>query len=99
MSTRLIHQRCWHHPSREAVARCPECRRYYCRECVTEHQGRMVCAECVARDPSSRAAAKGLGLPALLAATVGGLMFAWLIFYYLGAMLARIPSDFFGGPT
>jgi len=36
---------------------------------------------------------------ALLVAAVGGLLLAWLVFYYLGAMLARIPSDFFGGPT
>ena len=45
----LIHRRCLHHPAREAVALCPECRRFYCRECVTEHTGRMICAGCVAR--------------------------------------------------
>ena len=38
----LIHRRCLHHPAREAVALCPECRRFYCRECVTEHAGRMI---------------------------------------------------------
>jgi hypothetical protein len=35
--TALVHQRCWHHADREAVVRCPECRRYYCRECAIEH--------------------------------------------------------------
>ncbi len=44
----LIDQRCWHHPTREAVVRCPGCSRFYCRECVVEHLGRMMCSDCVA---------------------------------------------------
>jgi hypothetical protein len=92
----LIHERCWHHREREAAVRCPECRRFYCRECVTEHQGRMVCAACVA-SLAGRAALSARGLPRLawIAASAGGLLLAWAIFYYLGAMLAGIPSDFF----
>ena len=43
----LAHQRCFHHSLREAVARCPECRQFYCRECVTEHDDRMFCAACL----------------------------------------------------
>jgi hypothetical protein len=90
--TTLIHQRCWHHGDREAVVRCPACRRFYCRECVIEHQGRMICAACVNRD-SQIAAGSG---PALWAALgVCGLLLAWVVFYYLGTALARVPSDFF----
>ncbi|MCI0613826.1 rhomboid family protein, partial [bacterium] len=37
-------QRCFFHSQREAVVRCPECGRYYCRECVTEHLDRLLCA-------------------------------------------------------
>jgi hypothetical protein len=95
----LVEQRCWHHPAREAVVRCPECKRFYCRECVTEHLGRMICASCVAQ--ASRA-----GLPtgrlrnlAWTGLAFGGFLLAWLIFYYVGVILARIPSDFFGGPA
>ena len=40
---------CKIHPAREAVARCPECSSYYCRECITEHEFRMVCASCLAK--------------------------------------------------
>ena len=29
----LLYQRCFNHVLREAVARCPECLRYFCREC------------------------------------------------------------------
>ena len=79
--------------------RCPECHRYYCRECVIEHQGRMICGECVARTGVANSTPMALAPSALLVAAVGGLLLAWLVFYYLGAMLARIPSDFFGGPT
>ena len=43
----LTHQRCFHHSHREAVARCPECRQFYCRECVTEHDYRVICATCL----------------------------------------------------
>jgi ANCHR-like B-box zinc-binding protein len=96
----LIYQRCRHHPAREAVVRCPECRRFYCRECATEHRGRMMCAGCVARlaDQPGRKRHR-LGGVLWTASALGGLLLAWLLFYYLGVTLARIPSDFFGGPA
>jgi uncharacterized paraquat-inducible protein A len=40
---------CVNHPSREASARCPECKRYFCRECTTEHDSRILCASCLNR--------------------------------------------------
>src|ERR1043166_5979979 len=43
----LLQQRCLNHSFREAVARCPECKRYFCRECVTEHDDRLICAACL----------------------------------------------------
>jgi hypothetical protein len=95
----LIHRRCLHHPGREAVALCPECRRFYCRECVTEHAGRMICAGCVAR-LASVGGAPARSAPAVWwALALGGLLLAWLVFYYFGMSLARIPSSFHGGPA
>jgi hypothetical protein len=97
--TALIHQRCWNHASREAAARCPVCTRFYCRECVTEHQGRMICAGCVAASskmPGATVHAAGIRWTLL---SVAGVLLAWMIFYYLGALLARIPSDFFDKPA
>jgi len=90
----LIDQRCWHHPAREAVARCPQCARFYCRECVVEHLGRMICADCVGRQLSAAAAGRFHAARWSLLACAGFLL-AWLIFYYAGTMLARVPSDFF----
>jgi hypothetical protein len=96
--TPLIHQRCWNHGAREAVVRCPECARFYCRECVTEHRGRMMCASCVAAFAAVPVAPRS-NVMAWAAFAVGGILLAWLIFYYLGAMLTRIPADFFDKPA
>jgi hypothetical protein len=81
-----IHQRCWNHESREAVCRCPECTRSYCRECVTEHDGRLLCASCLvirSRKPASRRAGLRRLLPAGM--LVGGILLAWVVFFGAGA--------------
>src|SRR2546429_9979935 len=49
MTSNLIHQRCFNHALREAAARCPECGHFYCRECITEHEDRVICANCLAK--------------------------------------------------
>jgi uncharacterized paraquat-inducible protein A len=80
-----IHQRCWNHESREAVCRCPECGRSFCRECVTEHQARLLCAAClarVARQAESPSLARRRALPAAL--LLGGILLAWLLFFGAG---------------
>jgi hypothetical protein len=50
--------RCRNHADREAVARCPECGNFFCRECIVEHEGRMICTGCLAailaRNPKGR---------------------------------------------
>ena len=92
----LLLQRCFHHLDREAAARCPSCQRFYCRECVTEHDGRMICANCVARLQAPQSVERS-GSTMWAVMSLGGLLLAWLIFYYLGMGLARIPSAFHGG--
>ena len=89
----LIHQRCWHHADHEAVVRCPECRRFYCRECVVEHRGLMICASCVER--AGESSADGSRTALWLTFGACGFLLAWVVFYYLGMALARVPSDFF----
>jgi hypothetical protein len=79
--TAAIHQRCWNHESREAVCRCPECGRSFCRECVTEHQSRLLCAACLTRLAQKAAPASAMRqvVPAALLAI--GLVLGWLIFF------------------
>jgi hypothetical protein len=92
----LFYQRCVIHQDREAAVRCPECSRFYCRECVTEHLGRMVCAHCVAQSKAGPAIRRS-SLAVWGALSLTGFLFAWLVFYYLGMGLARIPASFHGG--
>jgi len=94
----LSHQRCFNHAAREAVARCPECRQHFCRECVTEHDDRVICAACLkklARTPL-------LQRPALAGwvragQCVLGIILAWFFFHLVAESLLRLPTDFHEG--
>jgi hypothetical protein len=84
--------------------RCPSCHRFFCRECATEHEGRLLCTQCLAKITAAMTAGnrrtgarKFIGLAGWVAAALSGFLFAWLMFYYLGAALARTPFDFHTG--
>ena len=95
----LKHQRCHLHRDREAVARCPECNRYYCRECITEHEDRMLCATCLGRIPDSRNTTRFQQLYWLIPFLQlgGGLLLLWVVFYYIGNFLSLLPTAFHEG--
>src|SRR5262249_32676582 len=40
---------CLFHPLREAAARCPHCGGTFCRECVTDEEGKLACPPCLRR--------------------------------------------------
>lgn len=93
----LAAQRCLHHHSREAVARCLECSRFFCRECITEHDERVVCANCLLAltrpaEPVRSRGLLGALMPWLYA--LSGLLVAWMSFYFVGRTLLAIPSTF-----
>ncbi len=94
----LAQQRCFHHARREAVARCPQCSRFFCRECVTEHENRLLCASCLQKlaEPGARGRNR-LRVLATAAQCVVGFMVLWLYFYGMGRMLLRLPSSFHEG--
>jgi hypothetical protein len=54
----------------------------------------MICADCVARAATAPVADQFATVRWSLFAAAGFLL-AWLVFYYLGVMLARVPSTFF----
>ena len=94
----LIHQRCFHHSLREAVARCPECRQFYCRECITEHEDRVICATCLKKITAKPEQKRAVFAWALLLVQFSlGLSVIWLLFYLCGATLLSIPSSFHEG--
>jgi len=94
----LIHQRCFNHATREAVARCPECSQFFCRECITEHDDRVICAACLkklARVPLLKRPAFARVLQ--LGQCLLGVFAAWFFFYLIGSALAGLPTSFHEG--
>lgn len=93
----LSAQRCLNHLDREAVARCPECTRFFCRECVVEHEDRIICATCLARltaAPAETKKARRMVAVLPVARGVLGVFAAWLVFYVIGRLLLEVPDDF-----
>jgi hypothetical protein len=89
----LSQQRCLNHDLREAVARCPECTQFFCRECITEHDDRILCAGCLRRS-AERKTARGISRAPLwrVGQVALGLVLAWLFFFICGQLLISIPS-------
>lgn len=94
----IAQRRCFHHPVREAAVMCPECKKNFCRECVTEHDDRMLCAQCLQ---------KLLATPLIkrfrprylkrAGQCLLGFLVVWLFFYYLGEALLSVPTSFHEG--
>lgn len=94
----LTSNRCFNHPGREAIALCASCGRHYCRECVTEHKGRMTCSFCLQQMSEKKEIRRNrLLLPVRGVETAAGLFLLWLILYYLGRLLILLPSSFHEG--
>jgi hypothetical protein len=90
----IAQERCSNHAFREAVARCPECGRTFCRECISEHDDRVICAFCLKR--LSKKAVRRYRLVGLvrLVQILMGVLLLWSSFYLLGKALLTIPSSF-----
>ncbi len=98
MMEALSSQRCLHHPLREAAARCPECGSFFCRECVIEHEDRVLCADCLKRLVRAPGKARGrFAWVGRVAWSAAGFMVAWIFFYEIGRTLLTIPSSFHNG--
>jgi hypothetical protein len=94
----LIHQRCFNHATREAVARCPECRQFFCRECITEHDDRVLCTACLKRLARQTLAQRFAFAKVLRAAQfILGILLAWFFFFLIGEGLLRLPASFHEG--
>jgi hypothetical protein len=93
MNGSSLRQRCWNHPNREAVCRCPECGRPFCRECVTEHDARLLCAGCLQELARRVEARPGLARRlAPLTLFVASLVFSWILFLTLGTLLSELTT-------
>ena len=94
----LAAQRCLHHASREAVARCLECRQFFCRECITEHDERVLCAACLKKvAPAAAQSARWRVNLWPVVQTTAGLLLAVFFFYLIGSALLALPDSFHEG--
>ena len=97
-TSELSQMRCFNHLHREAVARCPECRRFFCRECVTEHDDRVICAACLKKLVGAKGARKFRLTPiVLMGESILGVLILWMFFYCVGRVLISLPSSFHEG--
>ena len=94
MEETLRERRCRNHLSREAAARCPECGFFFCRECVTEHEDRILCSDCLRQKSvaSGNRVRGGLRRMAAVLSAAAGLAIAWLFFFLLGRGLLLVPT-------
>lgn len=98
MTQSISQQRCFNHLHREAVAQCLECRRFFCRECVTAHDDRVVCAACLEAIMGNLAKRKTRARGAGLAVRIMiGFLFLWFVFFYIGRLLLLLPTSFHEG--
>jgi len=94
MST-IAARKCVRHSAREAVARCSSCSEHFCRECIVEHTGVLLCTACLAREVAKEEKPRAtdwnrVGEFALTAACV---LFLWAVFYGFGQALKSIPPS------
>lgn len=106
MASPLVQQRCLHHTERQAVARCPRCASYYCRECITEHDEQVVCASCLRsllkpRTPEGEPRRHWLRRITRLPGQLGqltllliGLLIIWSFFHLVGKGLLATPAKY-----
>jgi hypothetical protein len=80
---------------REAAARCLECGGYFCRECATEHDDRVICAACLKKLIGSAAGQKrGFSVVLRACQLFAGVFVLWIVFYFTGRMLLSMPNLF-----
>ena len=97
MTAPLAAARCLNHGTRPAAGRCLECTRSYCRECLTEHAGRLTCVGCLQKNRAPaitrRNRLRHLAPPLLGAAALVG---SWLFFYTAGVWLESVSAPSHG---
>ncbi len=94
----LSQQRCFNHALREAAARCPECRQFFCRECITEHEDRVLCSACLKKLAASPSSKRRTFTGAMrVVRFVVGMLIAWFFFFLIGQVLISLPDSFHEG--
>jgi hypothetical protein len=79
------------------VSLCVECRRAYCRECVVDHDGRLICAACLVRlRAPSAGGSRALQRTFSAAGMAVTLLLCWIVFYMAGRLLMTAEPEHHG---
>ena len=97
----LAQSTCNLHQDRSASARCPSCKLFFCSECITEHDGKLTCAECLKIEESPTTTESNKWSNFLQVMPVIQLLiavfFTWITFYLVAQILMDIPDRFHDG--
>lgn len=94
----LTHQRCHYHSDRQAAAKCPSCGHFFCRECIAEHDDRVLCAACLRKlTRTTQKTRRSFAWFFQSGQAVLGVFLLWLFFYLTGRTLLSVPSEFHDG--
>ncbi len=89
---------CTIHPERSSSAQCSSCRRFFCPECITEHEGKLICAECLSALSKPAVEKTRTRIPwAAMIQFMVALILAWMLFFFFAQTLGDIPDDFHDG--
>ena len=89
---------CFHHPQREAAAKCVGCGHSFCRECVTPVDRRMFCATCLREKTGVKVATtRDWFVLSIVGQALLGLLGLWFTTYFFGRTLLELPSSFHEG--
>ncbi len=93
--------RCSLHIQRVAAARCMSCGGFFCHECITEHDLRMLCAPCLRKETvvkeTGRRRSRLLASLVPIAQLLLAILLLWVTFYLAGRLLIATPSEFHEG--
>jgi hypothetical protein len=89
MSEKVVRQQCFNHPARGAACRCPACSRPFCRECVSEHDSRLLCATCLATSVSSPDRWRARRIAPFVVSLLGlaSTLLVWALFFSFGRII------------
>jgi uncharacterized paraquat-inducible protein A len=85
-------RRCRNHIERQAACRCPGCGFDFCRECVTEHDERLLCSRCMAELGASGTRPSRSKTIGTIAQAVAGIAAAWIFFFLAGELTSMVVS-------
>ena len=92
----LSKKKCFNHSGREAAARCLECKNFFCPECITEHDGRLTCSNCLYKESQKNESQSGFKIAYVFQGilTVVSVLLISIFFFFFARVLYNSPEEF-----